>query len=316
MSDPQGEITLVVHGDARQPSRTEALRRAALEAVGQHRGSVTAIDGDGVGPPALPALTLRVGTRDAAHWLAVPEGPEAAPFAAALQRFLADGRTRGDEGSQTSRVDVFVAAACPNCPRAVDAALRVAADDRAVTVVVVVDAQEFPDMAEAIPVRSVPTTVVDGGATFVGEVTADQLRQTLAGRGAPGQTEAVLRSLVEAGRLEAAGRWIAENDAGRSFARMWREAAMESRIGLTLAAEHALEADARALDASVPDLVELLDTPEAGRRGDTVDLLGRIAHPDARNALVLLRTDPDPDIAEAAAEAVDAIDAIDARRDA
>lgn len=88
---------------------------------------------------------------------------------------------------------------------------------------------------------------------------------------------------------------------------------MESRIGLTLAAEHALEADARALDASVPDLVELLDTPEAGRRGDTVDLLGRIAHPDTRGALVLLRTDPDPDIAEAAAEAVDAIDA---RRDA
>lgn len=312
MSDSQSGITLVVHGDPQQPSRTEALRRAAQEAVQRHRGSVTAIDGDGSGAPTRPALTLRIGARDAAHWLAVPEGPEAAPFEAAIQRFLADGGTHGDEGAPASRVDVFVAAACPNCPRAVDAALRVAAGDRTVTVVVV-DAQELPEMAEAIPVRSVPTTVVDGGATFVGEVTADQLRQTLAGRGAPGQIEAVLRSLVEAGRLEAAGRWIAENDAGRPFAGMWREAAMESRIGLTLAAEHALEADMRALDPSVPALVELLDTPEAGRRGDTVDLLGRIAHPDARDALVLLRTDPDPDIAEAAAEAVDAIDA---RRDA
>jgi HEAT repeat protein len=74
-----------------------------------------------------------------------------------------------------------------------------------------------------------------------------------------------------------------------------------------MAAEEALEADREALDGLAPRLVPILSTEHAALRGDTADLIGRIGHPVATNALRTLLDDPNPDVAEIASEALEQV---------
>jgi HEAT repeat protein len=51
----------------------------------------------------------------------------------------------------------------------------------------------------------------------------------------------------------------------------------------------------------------VLAADDAALRGDTADLLGQIGHADAIEALTALTKDPNPDVAEIAAESLEAI---------
>jgi HEAT repeat protein len=75
-----------------------------------------------------------------------------------------------------------------------------------------------------------------------------------------------------------------------------------------MAVEEALEADRAALDGLVSGLLPILPSEDAALRGDTADLLGRIAHWTARDPLRALLDDPNPDVAEIASEALEEID--------
>ena len=77
------------------------------------------------------------------------------------------------------------------------------------------------------------------------------------------------------------------------------------RVG---AVEEALEADCAALDGLVADLLPILRAGDAVLRGDTADLLGKIGHRAATDALSALLEDPNPDVAEIASEALGEID--------
>ena len=59
---------------------TRAVFVDQLDAVRRLSGK----SADGDGPPELPALTICVGDRQVAHYLALPEGPEAPPVPAWL----------------------------------------------------------------------------------------------------------------------------------------------------------------------------------------------------------------------------------------
>lgn len=299
----QPRIELRPDGD--DASFSDALASAAAAAARRWGCSLSAASkpaGDDW-PPASPALTVRHGDRRVAHWLAVPEGPEAAPFGWLMERLSSVAPFPPAAPDDLIRLEVYIAAACPHCPRAVGAALEVAEADPRVEVLVV-DAERFPQLGEAVPVRSVPTTIVAGGTTIVGEVTAAALTASIAALTGPERDFEVLASLIANGRLDAAVEEVLAGTGVVPFGELWNSASMEGRIGLTLVAERVLDRDPAALDRIVPRLLEVLDTPEPGRRGDTVDLLGRVRHPAARRALELLRTDPDEDIAEAAAEAL------------
>jgi len=63
------------------------------------------------------------------------------------------------------------------------------------------------------------------------------------------------------------------------------------------------------LDGAVPSLIEVLQSEDGSLRGDTADLLGQIGHQGAIPDLEELRNDPNPDVAEIAAEALEEIEA-------
>ncbi len=209
-------------------------------------------------------------------------------------------------GRLTRPADIVVLTApgCPNCRQTVEAARTLAALDDRVSVSVR-DATVDAELAARFRVRSVPTAVVDGELTLVGAIGPETLARRLLEREGPAGGRAVLRSLVDSGRFDAAASCL-DNEEGRSaFAALWRSSALEGRMGLMLAAEEAVVTSPGGLDDLVPHLLPILDGAEPALAGDTADLLGLIGSPAARPSLEALADSEDPDLAEVAADALD-----------
>ena len=81
---------------------------------------------------------------------------------------------------------------------------------------------------------------------------------------------------------------------------------------MTLVAEEVLDQNPEGLDGLVLHLIAGLQgegplAEDPARKGDTADLLGRIGHADARPVLEALARDPNPEVAEAAADALEGL---------
>jgi len=208
------------------------------------------------------------------------------------------------ETDRPAELTVFMSPACPHCAEAVATARKVAGEASDVSVRVV-DAQKELDEAAIFAVQSVPTTILDGDLTWVGEVSADELREAIQARSDDGHAARSLRSLVESGRASEVAVRLLDGSAHHPFVEIWSKAATSTRIGLMMAAGEALESNPEALDRMVDDLLPLLGAGDGALRGDTADLLGQVGHPDAADALKALLDDPNPDVAEIAADALD-----------
>ncbi len=306
-----GRVSLAVHrGDrfAELASELEAAARRVSSAAG---GAIAVVAGSGAGPPGLPALSLRADGRDVVHYLAAPAGPEEAPFLEVIGS-LAGGEAHADAaaglvGLRTpAELLVFVSPDCPRCPASVRAATSLAAASPLVTTSVV-DATRFVEHAGFFDIRSVPTTVVDGEAFFVGVTPSSELAELLVRRDGPGGERSVFETQIVAGRFGDAARRLADGRAAEAFVEIWGQSSLEQRIGLVLTADRALEEDPGSLDGLVEPLLPVLETPDPARRGDTADLLGKIGHSAAVPGLEALTSDPDPDVAEAAGDALERI---------
>jgi hypothetical protein len=204
---------------------------------------------------------------------------------------------------------LFIGPGCPVCPHQIRTAATVALASERVTLEIV-DATQDPALARRYEVASVPTTVVDNELILVGLTPAKELAHRLVERQGPGAETVLFESLVEAGRHADAGQRLADGRAIEAFAELWATSTLETRMGLMLAAEEALDLNPNALQELVPLLVAGLQgqgplTTDQARRGDTADLLGRIGHPDARPALEQLADDANAQVAEAARAALD-----------
>jgi glutaredoxin len=252
-------------------------------------------------------LTLRAGDRDVIHYRAVPEGPEEAPFLEALLALIESESSPDAPGlNRPMQLVVFIAPTCPNCPQAVRAVTALAVANRHLSATIV-DATEHQEWAQSIGVRSVPLTVVDEALTLVGVISEDELSDRIMMASGPEGDRTIFRSLVDAGRFSAAAARLLEGKAYDAFADRWLSSTLESRIGLVLTAEEALALSSGALDALVPELLAVLESPDAALRGDTADLLGRIGDSRAIPALKALCDDANEDVAEAAHDALEEI---------
>ena len=181
-------LDLVLHaangGSALGAAFVELVREIEVAAG----GSVTVRQGQAGGPAAGPSLTLASGARGSIHYLALPEGLEAAPFVDLLLELAHEpAPTQEDWARSLARLErpaevlVFVSAACPNCAQAVRAAHRVALASPGVTATIV-DAQRFEELAAQFQVKSVPLTLVDGELGTTGSVSPQELAAKILGR--------------------------------------------------------------------------------------------------------------------------------------
>lgn len=309
---------------SKSPPLEITLHRAGEESVfsstlSELAGLLTDAAGDGVVPrqgrgegiPAVPALSFSGEGRGTIHYLALPEDREIDPFCEMIiGEANGDLRTHLEALEEPIEILVFMATVCPHCPGAVRAANGLALASRRVTVFIV-DAQQFPDLAERYKVSHVPATVVDGELFLNEVVPAERLADLLLDRGTDEYEKVLLQSQISSGQSVLASHRLLNSDrAAPAFLALWRKSTLTMRMGLLLAAQDALDEDPHALDGIVPGLIELLDPAGEGDdavRGDTTDLLGQIGHPDARESIEAMLDDANPEIVEIAEEALENI---------
>jgi HEAT repeat protein len=210
---------------------------------------------------------------------------------------------------------LFIGPGCPSCPHQVRSVATLALASEKVSVEIV-DATQDPELAGQYDVRSVPTTVVDDELIMVGIIPPGELAWRILERQGPEAERVVFAALVESERFADAAERLSDGRATKAFVELWSRSTMESRMGLFLVAEEALDWNPEALDALVPILVEDLQgdgplTQDPSRVGDTADLLGQIGHPDARGVLEALSRDGNQEVAEAAEEALEGLQRMD-----
>ena len=309
-------LILIFHpadvGDAFHGELLEVAKSIAASAG----GGISLQRGKGEGLPDRPALTLSCRGRGNINYLALPQGPEGPPFVEALLAL-----PRGATGLQgewpgklrdlkiPAELPVFMSPSCPHCPQAVRAANSLALASPLVTSIIV-DVQQFPELARQYAIRSVPMTIIDGGISLVGVVQPDLLVEKLLSRGSEAHERETFLSLLEGGRFSQAAGFMAGERGPDYFLETWRTSTTATRIGLLLLYEEVEAEESLSMKALVPGLIALLESADAAFRGDTADLLGRIGDPFAAGALRALRNDPNPDVAEIAEEALEELEAV------
>jgi alkyl hydroperoxide reductase subunit AhpF len=306
-------LDLVLHLADRDSPLAAAFAELAREIEVAGGGSVTVRQVKDGEPFAGPSLTLASGARGGIHYLALPEGLEAAPFVDLLLELAREPAPPHEEWArslarleQPAEVLVFVSAACPNCAQAVRAAHQVALASPRVTSAIV-DAQRSEELAAQFQVKSVPLTLVDGELGMTGAVSPQDLAAKILGRGDAEYGMRVLVSLVETGRMSDSVKRVLEGNGASELAAAWLRSAMSLRMGLLMVVEEVLGANGRSLDGIVGELLSALDAEDAALRGDTADLLGQIGHASAVPALETLLSDPNPDVIEIVTEALEKI---------
>lgn len=307
-----GGIVLLLHSTASPDLFEQNLSNVARQIAGV---SLRVIDLEETSEhvlPGKPSVTIAWNDHRAVHYLAAPEGPELAPFLDAM-RWISGAQAPPtshlsaslDRLGTPADVLVLVAAACPHCPKVVQRALALAAG-RPMISVTIVDAVQFPDLAKKYKVTSTPTVVINETATFVGDVTAEQMvKHLFPPSGIESYTD-VLASMIESGRAEDAAAVMVKNNVPRAILPIFGSAEFSKRMGAMVTMEEALELLPDSLDSIVPPLTELLFHEEVGIRGDTAEILARIGHAAAIPALRrAAEEDDNPHVLEAVKEALE-----------
>lgn len=122
----------------------------------------------------VPAIVLTGAAKGRVRFLGIPSGLE---FATLLRSLIAVATGATSLAAPTKaalrglekdvHIRVFVTPTCPYCPRAAQTAVEMAVESEHVTADVV-EAEEFPDLADRYHVQGVPKTVINDALEFVG----------------------------------------------------------------------------------------------------------------------------------------------------
>ncbi|MEW6348644.1 MAG: thioredoxin family protein [Thermodesulfobacteriota bacterium] len=296
-------VTIEVSGSHEQSPFADNLANVARQIAGVSGDKILWEEAEQSLLPGKPSLSIVSGFGRNIHYLAVPEGHQLEPFLTALSRLAQDPGVLMPASGTSAHVLVFVAAMCPHCPQMVRSVLSLAVEDALMTVQVV-DAVQFPDLAERYKVRSTPTTIVNDTLTLVGAVSREDLATHVSVLRESGATTAVIESMIESGRAENAAELVCKEHKARAVLPIYVSPEFSRRMGAMVVLEDALEIDPRCLDPIVDDLIAVLSHEDVGLRGDTAGLLGKIGSARAIPALKTAIEDPDPDVREAAEEAL------------
>lgn len=306
-------VTISLYSGGADEAFGRKLSNVAYQISGVSMNRIRSEPGDGGVFPDKPSLSLSGGSARNVHYYAMPEGPEFGPFIDAVRWLggasqLPAGEANDRLASLTSPVNVVVliAAQCPHCPRMVRTAVSLAVTQPLVTLSVV-DALQFADIAEHFKVKSTPTTIIDDGLTIVGALDAAGLSEKILTAVSGESLTPILDSMISSGRAEDAGALVCQVNQPDALLPLFTSREFARRMGALVALDAALEQNPRSLDPIVGDLCLLLSDEEAGLRGDTAELLGKIGNPAAIPALNAASGDPDPDVKEAVLEALDAL---------
>ena len=258
--------------------------------------------------PVAPCIRVGVRGRSNIVYAALPTGHQFPPFLKILEALGSAESPASSESAvpDQSRAEllILISDSCPRCPLVVEAAGLTACSDPSI-LVRIADVMQFQEFVKEYGIRSVPATVLDGKIVLIGTVTAERIIELVRSRGTPKFEIERIGSLIERQNIEEAARCLG-SDAGRTVVLdLLKDVEFSRRLSALVVVEKALEVDPDSVRAMVPSLLPLLTHADARIRGDVADLLGKIGDPKVIPHLEPLTHDPDPDVAEAAAEAIE-----------
>ncbi|MBN2242293.1 MAG: thioredoxin family protein [Acidobacteria bacterium] len=264
-------------------------------------------DSSDTAPPVIPCFKIGVGGRSNIAYAALPVGHQFPPFVKILEALgtAAQPVLQDEALPDASRAEllILISDSCPRCPLAVEAAGTVACADPSV-LASVADVMQFQGFVKEYKIQSVPATVLDRKIVLIGALAAGRIKELVESRGTPGFERERVRSLIERQAIaEAAG--SLGGDAGRAAVLdLLKDVEFSKRLSALVVVEKALAQNPDSVRAMVPSLLPMLSHGDARIRGDIADLLGKIGDPGVIPRLEPLTRDPDPDVAEAAADAI------------
>jgi len=277
------------------------------EICGLSQGKIRAATGD-PDPDFGLYPSFRIGNEGCANivYAAIPLGHQFQPFIHGLERIGAKSSAplRDGETGSPAEIQVLISESCPRCPVAVGAALQLSTRNSSIESCIV-DAAQFPDIVKEYWIKSVPATILDRRLVLVGGISADRLLELVNTRGTLKFEMEVVQSLIDRGRISEAAAGL-DQDAGREVVvGLMQSPDFSKRLSGLVVVEKALDENPGAVRTLMPSLVEMLRHDDSRIRGDIADLCGKIGDPQAIPQLEPLLADPDPDVAEAAAEAIE-----------
>jgi len=260
--------------------------------------------------PASPCFRISKGEQGNVTYAVVPLGHQLAPFLQALrmaaERYSLpfESSLKHDQIGSPAEIWVLVSSECPRCPKAVEAAVALSYQHPLVSLFII-DALQFPALAQERGIKAVPATVIDQQLALVGNISASRLEELVRIRGTEKYSEELIRSYIETRRIGKGVDMLQHGDGRPAILSLMQEPDLSTRMGALLVLEETLDSYPTAIREMVPSLIGLLSHQDARIRGDVADFLGRAGDPQAIPSLEDLTNDEDADVAEASAEALE-----------
>ena len=245
------------------------------------------------------------------RYFSLPTGLELAPFLQTL-RILSGGGSRLSLRTLKmletflipTRLEAFIAPACPHCP-----ALVVLCSDLALASsyleVSIVDVTLFPEQARERGIRAVPTLVINGEERLVGALEEVVLVDRFVNRElAAFHSETFRRILKEGDARKLAATMLAEGVIPGSALALLSDHDWFVRLGMMVVLEEISTHRPELARRACPYLATLLSHQDPNRRGDAAFLLGLIGDAKVLERLEPLAEDGSPGVADAAREAI------------
>jgi hypothetical protein len=264
--------------------------------------------GDGKEIPSIE-ITPRL------RYHAVPLVRELEPFLQALA-----GVSPGLSGSMQDDLknldlpaflQVFIAPTCPHCPLTVQQLLPLPLASPRIHLAVV-DGALFPERAERLAVRSVPTVLLDEQYRWTGSFPLNELVGMIANRDPAKLGAASLETMLKEGNASAvAEMMLKEQKIFPAFVDLLVDEKMFVRLGAMVVMEEIVERDRGLAAQVVAPLWERFDRAGRQTRGDIIHVIGEVADPRVVPHLEAILNGPyGPDIKEAARDALARITAL------
>jgi hypothetical protein len=257
--------------------------------------------------PVAPCIKVGVRGRSNIVYAALPTGHQFPPFLKILEALGSSESPASSESDvpDQSRAEllILISDSCPRCPLVVEAAGLTACSDPSI-LTRIADVMQFQEFVKEYGIRSVPATVLDGKIILIGIVTAERIMELVRSRGTPKFEMERIASLIEMQNIEEAAGCLGSKEGCTVVLDLLKDVEFSKRLSALVVVEKALEVDPDSVRAMVPSLLPMLTHEDARIRGDVADLLGKIGDPQVIPQLEPLTRDPDPDVAEAAADAI------------
>jgi len=299
-------ITCLVSDD----ERTAGFRSFCEAFAGlAERISVAFERGDGAAD--LPGIVIHEGL----IYHAVPKGPELRPFLSMLS-ILDTGRSplsqdvisRLNELSIPCLLKLFIAPECPFCPQSVDdlAPLPLAGDR---VTLKIIDGLLFPEMAQALDVRSAPTLIFDDRMRWTGRPALREVLDVVVHQDPSMLSPTSMESLLGEGKASLlAGMMIEQQNLFPALFDLLTHDKWPVRLGAMVTMEEIIEQDPALGAQCVNPLLKRFPNLDSQIQGDVVYILGEAGDHNVMGPLEDILTGPyAPEIREAAQEALDTI---------